>query len=685
MSRRIFGLIAADLLLALAAAGAALAQNTRGDMEHDLGFLARICAHLARTAGAVWDVLATTPQIPAELTRTFTAILLSAPAELPPVLPLTVAAAVASLVLAMPRLLQLAGGQRLERWLAAESRFGRVSRLVVFDLAALLVSVALALALLNLVFRLEFLIGMFAVTLVGAAVRWRLSMLVPEILLRPGHPELRLIPVNDAKSRLAVRVAGVMLALGILFISTVPVLLTAGLALRPAQALALIIGTAMAVGGLYGVRCFFEDLRGAPAIVAQLLVLLIWLAWAAGVVMLEFKIFHGLVWSLGIIAATAGLDRLLALAAEPAGDGAVQPSSGTRGLVIVTLRRIVLAVAGTLVAGLVARLWLVDILGVVDKEYWRLVREAVVTALAVLVAGYAAYEVLRAWTKAKFGVYDAATPMADDEHATPATRLSSVMPVLQGALGALIIATAVLLALSHLGINVTPLIAGAGIFGLAIGFGSQALVRDIVAGIFYMFDDAFRLGEYIEAGKHKGTVERIALRSVRLRHQNGQIHTLPYGQLGAVTNYSRDFSTIKFNLRLARDTDVEKVRKLVKKMGQQMLDDAELGKEFILPLKMQGVADIQENALVCRFKFTVRPNKPTMVQREALKRLYRVFTEQGIAFASNAVVVQAATGVPIEMSAAAASAATAAVAGRADAAPADGNLVPPARGAQRTA
>src|ERR671925_532831 len=212
------------------------------------------------------------------------------------------------------------------------------------------------------------------------------------------------------------------------------------------------------------------------------------------------------------------------------------------------------------------------------------------------------------------------------------------MPVLQGVLGVVIIAPAVLLALSHLGINVTPLIAGAGIFGLAIGFGSQALVRDIVAGIFYMFDDAFRLGEYIEAGKHKGTVERIALRSVRLRHQNGQIHTLPYGQLGAVTNYSRDFSTIKFNLRLARDTDVEKVRKLVKKIGQQML----------------GVADIQENALVCRFKFTVRPAKPTVVQREALKRLYRVFTEQGIAFASNAVVVQSAPGVPAERSAAAA-------------------------------
>jgi small-conductance mechanosensitive channel len=324
------------------------------------------------------------------------------------------------------------------------------------------------------------------------------------------------------------------------------------------------------------------------------------------------------------------------------------------------------------VAGLVARLWLVDILGVIDRDYWRLVREAVITALGVLVAGYAAYELLRAWTKAKFGEYGGATPFADDEHATPASRLSSVLPVLQGALGAFIIATAVLLALSHLGVNVAPLIAGAGIFGLAIGFGSQALVRDIVAGIFYMFDDAFRLGEYIEAGKHKGTVERIALRSVRLRHQNGQIHTLPYGQLGAVTNYSRDYATIKFNLRLARDTDVEKVRKLVKKTGQQMLEDAELGKEFIQPLKMQGVADIQENALVCRFKFTVRPAKPTLVQREALKRLYRIFTEQGVAFASNAVVVQSPPGVPIEMSAAAAGVATARAVDRAGAVPPDG-------------
>ena len=89
--------------------------------------------------------------------------------------------------------------------------------------------------------------------------------------------------------------------------------------------------------------------------------------------------------------------------------------------------------------------------------------------------------------------------------------------------------------------NITPLIAGASVFGLAISFGSQTLVRDIVSGIFYLTDDAFRVGEYIDCGKAKGTVEGFTLRSIRLRHQNGQVHTIPFGQLGQITNFSRDW------------------------------------------------------------------------------------------------------------------------------------------------
>src|SRR5262249_15338860 len=132
------------------------------------------------------------------------------------------------------------------------------------------------------------------------------------------------------------------------------------------------------------------------------------------------------------------------------------------------------------------------------------------------------------------------------------------------------------------------------------------------------------------------------LRCIRLRHQNGQIHTIPFGQLGQITNFSRDWTTVKFNLRFVRDTDLEKLRKTVKKIGLEMMEDAEMKDEMLMPLKMQGVADIVDNALVVRFKFTVRPNKPTFVQREALKRMYHAFAAAGIEFANTTVAVQAA-------------------------------------------
>jgi small-conductance mechanosensitive channel len=114
--------------------------------------------------------------------------------------------------------------------------------------------------------------------------------------------------------------------------------------------------------------------------------------------------------------------------------------------------------------------------------------------------------------------------------AKSASRLSTLMPLLRIAMAITIGIVAVLVALDDFGVNITPLIAGASVVGLAISFGSQTLVRDIVSGIFYLGDDAFRVGEYIDCGKAKGTVEGFTVRSIRLRHQNGG-HTIPFGQL----------------------------------------------------------------------------------------------------------------------------------------------------------
>jgi moderate conductance mechanosensitive channel len=184
------------------------------------------------------------------------------------------------------------------------------------------------------------------------------------------------------------------------------------------------------------------------------------------------------------------------------------------------------------------------------------------------------------------------------------------------------------------------LLAGLGVVGIAVGFGAQTLVRDVISGIFFLMEDAFRVGEYIDAGRLRGTVEGMSLRSVRLRHQNGQIHTIPFGQVQAVTNFSRDWSVVKFNLHLEPTADIETVRRTVKRVGEELLDDPEIGGEFIQPLKMQGVVDVMQSALVVRCKFTATPTRPTYLQRQALRRLIEAFAAVDLHFAAPNVTMQ---------------------------------------------
>jgi small-conductance mechanosensitive channel len=328
-----------------------------------------------------------------------------------------------------------------------------------------------------------------------------------------------------------------------------------------------------------------------------------------------------------------------------------------------------LRAAAAIVAGvMIAESWIVNVLGLVDGSRWRsLTHEGLTAGLALFVA-YVLWEIVHYWTDSYIAEHSPSSVPgpAEEEGGVPtsATRLATIMPLVRISLVILIVVVAGLVVLSELGVNITPLIAGASVFGLAISFGSQTLVRDIVSGIFYLADDAFRVGEYIDCGKAKGTVEGFTLRSIRLRHQNGQIHTIPFGQLGQITNFSRDYTTMKFNLRFARDTDLEKLRKVTKKVGLAMLEEPEFHDEFLQPLKLQGVADVLENALVMRFKFTVKPNIPSYIQREAMKRLFQAYRDAGIEFASATVSVQTVGGSGVDTLAAAAAAATANAASR---------------------
>ena len=265
----------------------------------------------------------------------------------------------------------------------------------------------------------------------------------------------------------------------------------------------------------------------------------------------------------------------------------------------------------------------------------------IAAAAGAAFAGWLAFTFLRV-------LFTALSPKpvaSQDEEAvddTPASRLATVLPALRGLVLGSVLGLTLLFFLSSLGVDVGPLLAGFGILGLAISFGSQALVRDIVSGIFFMVEDAFRVGEYIDTGRLKGTVEKISLRSLQLRHSSGLIHTVPFGQISAVTNGSRDWATVKFNIRLDHAADIEKTRKIIKKLGIAMHEDADIGPGFISPLKLQGVSEITDSAIVLRLKFTAKPAQSSVLQRECLKRVYAALTAGGVPFASNAVTVRGA-------------------------------------------
>ena len=221
----------------------------------------------------------------------------------------------------------------------------------------------------------------------------------------------------------------------------------------------------------------------------------------------------------------------------------------------------------------------------------------------------------------------------------PAGRSQTLLPLLRKVLASTLVVMVSLIVLSSLGLNIAPLLAGAGVVGLAVGFGAQKLVSDILSGFFFLLDDAFRVGEYIQTGSIRGTVEAITLRNVMLRHHLGMLQVVPHSDLGAVTNFMRGGIVIKFPLEFSYDTDIEKVRKIIKRVGQEMIEDEEIGADFIQPLKSQGVYQIANSVMVIRVKFTAKPGKQFVIKREAFRRLTEAFNSKGIYYAHRKVIV----------------------------------------------
>ena len=262
----------------------------------------------------------------------------------------------------------------------------------------------------------------------------------------------------------------------------------------------------------------------------------------------------------------------------------------------------------------------------------------------IMLIGYIVFHAVRIWIDQKIqeevGDEEEGAIAEGEGGGAGATRLATLLPLFRNFLLIVIAVTVILLIAMKVGVNVAPLFAGAGIVGLAIGFGAQTLVRDILSGAFFLADDAFRKGEYIDVGEVKGTVEKISLRSFQLRHHLGMLHTIPFGEIQHLTNFSRDWVMMKLPLRLTYDTDVEKVRKMIKKLGLRLQEDPEIGDKFIQPVKSQGVIQMDDSAMIVRIKFMTYPGEQWVLRKRIYAEIRELFEKEGIKFAHREVTVR---------------------------------------------
>lgn len=341
---------------------------------------------------------------------------------------------------------------------------------------------------------------------------------------------------------------------------------------------------------------------------------------------------------------------------QASNDAAVAAKSlkARRSYAVVARQAIRVALVG-LGAILLLQTWNIGLPGMSGEEARLQVWSALLDAGITVLIGYAFWRLTASLIDPHMP--EAREASADEGGGAALTRLETLLPLLRVTLLVLIVLVTTVFTLSSLGVDIAPLIAGAGVVGLAVGFGAQALVRDIVSGIFFLIDDAFRVGEYIEFGELRGEVEAISLRSLKLRHHKGPVHTVPFGELRSVTNHNRDWTIYKMEFRLPFETDVQQVKKIVKRIGAEMLADPEFGPKMIQPMKSQGITRVDDDAIILRTKFMCKPREQFVLRRFAYQRIKEEFRKVGIEFAPRQVRVRTGTDKPEEAAAAGHSAA----------------------------
>ncbi|MBI1774739.1 MAG: mechanosensitive ion channel [Proteobacteria bacterium] len=230
-------------------------------------------------------------------------------------------------------------------------------------------------------------------------------------------------------------------------------------------------------------------------------------------------------------------------------------------------------------------------------------------------------------------------------------RMRTFLPLMHNAIFIMLVVVVSLVVLSELGVNIAPLLAGAGVIGLAVGFGSQTLVKDVITGLFILFEDTINVGDVVDIDGRSGVVESISIRTIRMRDVQGAQITIPFSQVNAVKNMTKDFGYYVFDIAVAYDSDVDHVTATLREVDETVRGEREWGIAILDRMDIFGLDKFTDTAIVVKARIKTRPGRQWLVGREYNRRIKLAFDSAGIVMPHTAPSAPAAIAEPADAAA----------------------------------
>ena len=358
----------------------------------------------------------------------------------------------------------------------------------------------------------------------------------------------------------------------------------------------------------------------------------IWLAWTLRAPDAVERIIRYFM-ATALVVAAAALVRLAAMSLlrtiEPAGDATATPVHPAR--VRLGLYQPALMKLATLLINAIAFLGLLQLYGLsaltwlLTSDVGRRVASGVGTLAVTIGLAFAV------WESVNLAIQLHLDRLRREAQAARSARLRTLLPLIHTTLAITVLVVAGLMVLSEIGVNIAPLLAGAGIVGVAIGFGSQKLVQDVITGVFLLLENTMQVGDVVKVGDQSGLVESLSVRTIRLRTEDGSVVVIPFSAVTTVINMTRDYSRAVIAVNVAADEDVDRVIDTMRAIVRQMREEDTWSKIMLDELEVFGLDRITDTALQIRCRIMCTPFGRWPVGREFNRRLKARFEMVGIA------------------------------------------------------